>query len=84
MFQNGTVQIYSNRVLLRNPDEKNRAPKGPPLWSESEASLVKGQEVAIYEVDSDVAACVCAREMGVKPYNPNPNPNPNRMGVIHI
>ena len=64
VFENGSVQIYSNRVLLRYPNEAIRAPKGPPLWSEAEVPLVIGHEVAIYEIDPDIAACLCARKMG--------------------
>ena len=65
VFENGSVQIYANGSLLRNPKEETRAPLGPPLWSEQEAPLVLGQEVAIYEIDPDIAASICAREMGV-------------------
>ena len=64
VFENGSVQIYTNRVLLRNPREIIRAPAGPPLWGETEAPLILGQEVAIYEIDPDIAACMCAREIG--------------------
>lgn len=35
------------------------------MWSEPEASLMLGQAVVVYEVDADMAACLCARVAGV-------------------
>ena len=35
------------------------------MWSEPEASLTLGQPVVVYEVDADMAACLCARVLGV-------------------
>ena len=64
-FEDASVQVYANRVLLRDPREASRAPRGPPMWSEPEASLMLGQAVVVYEVDADMAACLCARVAGV-------------------
>ena len=104
-FEDASVQVYANRVLLRgmpfhsiahsvlhpvlhhiipltphrtslsrhtylsctllDPREASRAPRGPPMWSEPKASLMLGQPVVVYEVDADMAACLCARVAGV-------------------
>ena len=65
VFEDGSVQLYANRALLRHPKESLLAPRGPPLWSEPEAPMALHQEVAVYEVDPAVLACECARAMGV-------------------
>jgi hypothetical protein len=65
-FEDASVQVYANQVLLRDPHEVARAPRGPPLWSEPEATLSLGCGVAVYDVDGDVAACLCARVVGVR------------------
>jgi serine/threonine protein kinase len=65
VFEDGSVQLYANRALLRHPKESLLAPRGPPLWSEPEAPMALHQEVAVYEVDPAVLACECGRAMGV-------------------
>lgn len=65
LHENGTVQIYSNVVQLRDPYEATSLPLGPPAWSSPSAPLLRGQNVAVFDVDPDEAVCMCARAMGI-------------------
>ena len=66
IFGDSSGVMYSNKMLLRQPDEATRAPFGPPFWGEPEAALVHGKTVAVYDVDPDIAAQSAARAMGVE------------------
>lgn len=66
VFENATVQLFANTNALRDVREIDRAPDGPPLWSEHSAFLAIGKPVAIYDVDPDILSVVLAREVGVQ------------------
>eukprot|EP01032_Pedospumella_encystans_P012538 gene12538-14500_t len=65
VFENATVQLFSNPTMLRRTEEIERAPMGPPLWSEKPAILAVGQPVAVYDVDPDMLTVLLARELGI-------------------
>ena len=65
VFEDGSLQIYSNRVQLRHPREMDASPKGPPLWSHPGAHMAVDEDVAIFEIDPACAASACVRERGL-------------------
>lgn len=66
VFENATVQLFATTNALRDVKEIDRAPDGPPLWSEHSALLAVGKPVAVYDVDPDILSVVLARELGVQ------------------
>ena len=65
LFDDASVQLYSNRILIRNRDEIHLAPVGPPKWARPQASLVLGAEVAIFDIDPSSVGLLCSRFLGV-------------------
>ncbi len=45
--------------------EIDRAPNGPPFWSEKLALLAARQPVAVNDMDPDTLSALMAREMGI-------------------
>ncbi len=64
MFDNGCVQCVSNHILLRKPAEVQKAPNGPPIWSNEGAQLRKGSIVSIYDVDPEDITMILCRHLG--------------------
>lgn len=65
VFEDGSVQLVSNRLLLRNCDEILLSPTGPPKWNRSEAVPRLGAQVAIFDVDPNTAGLACSRFLGI-------------------
>ena len=65
VFEDGSVQLISNRLLLRNCDEILLSPTGPPKWNRPEAVPRLGAKVAIFDVDPNTAGLVCSRFLGI-------------------
>jgi serine/threonine protein kinase/WD40 repeat protein len=65
VFENGTSHLFSNPTSLRDVREIERAPGGPPLWSERAAVPAVGLAVGVYEVDPELLAIALGRELGV-------------------
>jgi hypothetical protein len=66
VFPNSSVQLICNKILLRDTSEISISPQGPPLWSRHAATLKQGEEVALYDVDPEIAAEAIARALGIE------------------
>ncbi|RYH28862.1 hypothetical protein EON65_10585 [archaeon] len=49
VFGDGRVKIFTNRIMLRNLHEVEKAPLGPPFWRQPAAHAVLGTVVAVYD-----------------------------------
>ncbi len=65
VFSDNSVQLYSNKSLLREPTEVALSPRGPPLWRNDSALLEANKEVALFEADPEEFAIILARALGV-------------------
>lgn len=65
-MENAAVVLISNFMSIRHAYEMDRAPSGPPCWSDPAAELDLGREVAVYEVDPDELGLFCARAFGTQ------------------
>ena len=68
VFEDSTTQLFANPTSLREVTEIERAPHGPPLWSERAVIPSVGHAVAVYDIDTSVLAVALAREFRVQ-YN---------------
>jgi len=64
VFEDLTVQMFENRVLLRDLGEVGLAPDGPPLWSNKSALIEVGRPVAVFASDIDSVSLTLARNLG--------------------
>jgi Ca2+-binding EF-hand superfamily protein len=64
LFENATVQVYTNHIVLRNPIEAIKQPNGPPNYSSHGPSLKKGEKVVVYDVDPEIVSIIAARMLG--------------------
>ena len=65
MFEDKSVQMFSNRLLIRNRDEVALVPLGPPMWHRQEAAMVVGTKVAVFDIDPAAVGQVCCRFLGI-------------------
>lgn len=60
LLEDSSVKVVTENLLLRNVAEMSVAPTGPPLWSAAPADNTIGNDVAIFDLDVDILATVCA------------------------
>ena len=65
LFDDATVRLYSNKGVLRDPDEAFAYPEGPPRWSNPSAKIQIGADVVVYDIDPFQLTVLCARAMGI-------------------